>query len=124
MRAAISGASTVCCTWGTILFLTPCNILFLNNRCGVNDVAKNYNDLGSGSYFEVDKCCRTHDHCPLKVRTHLLLENIDMYHNLNIYLRCMPLLQDTMLLIITRIPSELSFYKFVYFMKKKSLSAL
>jgi len=35
--------------------------------CGVNDVAKNYEDLGSGSYFEVDKCCRTHDHCPLKV---------------------------------------------------------
>ena len=38
-------------------------------RCGVNDVAKNYNDLGTGSYFEVDKCCRTHDHCPLKVNT-------------------------------------------------------
>ena len=38
-------------------------------RCGVNDVAKNYEDLGTGSYFEVDKCCRTHDHCPLKVNT-------------------------------------------------------
>ena len=35
--------------------------------CGFNDVAVNYNDLGQGSFFEVDKCCRAHDHCPIKV---------------------------------------------------------
>ena len=51
-------------------------------RCGVNDVATNYEDLGTGSYFEVDKCCRTHDHCPLKVYTFHLFQTFYNIGNL------------------------------------------
>ncbi|CAM1313228.1 Uncharacterised protein g6198 [Pycnogonum litorale] len=34
--------------------------------CGHNNVAKHYADLGVN--LEVDKCCRAHDYCPLKVQ--------------------------------------------------------
>ncbi len=34
--------------------------------CGVNDIAEDFFDLGERE--EVDRCCRAHDHCPLKVR--------------------------------------------------------
>ncbi|XP_030764557.1 uncharacterized protein LOC115888840 [Sitophilus oryzae] len=35
--------------------------------CGTGDIAKNYFDLGAQS--SVDACCRTHDLCPIKVRS-------------------------------------------------------
>lgn len=35
--------------------------------CGVNDIANNYHDLGED--FELDKCCRAHDHCPVKIKS-------------------------------------------------------
>lgn len=31
--------------------------------CGLGTDAESYDDLAGGSYREVDKCCRTHDHC-------------------------------------------------------------
>jgi len=34
--------------------------------CGINDIADSYHDLGQD--FRVDKCCRAHDHCPVKVK--------------------------------------------------------
>ena len=34
--------------------------------CGVNDIANNYFDLGES--YPVDKCCRAHDHCPMKIK--------------------------------------------------------
>ncbi|KAH8418341.1 hypothetical protein KR222_000884, partial [Zaprionus bogoriensis] len=35
------------------------------NWCGPGNVADNYDDLGYE--FELDKCCRTHDHCADKI---------------------------------------------------------
>eukprot|EP00095_Tigriopus_kingsejongensis_P006692 maker-scaffold25_size650667-snap-gene-1.18 protein:Tk06692 transcript:maker-scaffold25_size650667-snap-gene-1.18-mRNA-1 annotation:"phospholipase a2 isozymes pa3a pa3b pa5" len=35
------------------------------NWCGLGDVAENYFDLGRNFYE--DKCCRAHDHCPIKI---------------------------------------------------------
>ena len=43
--------------------------IFLNTGtkwCGPGDVAQSYDDLGA--LIEVDKCCRAHDHCPIKVK--------------------------------------------------------
>uniref|UniRef100_T1IHG3 Phospholipase A2-like central domain-containing protein n=1 Tax=Strigamia maritima TaxID=126957 RepID=T1IHG3_STRMM len=34
--------------------------------CGLNDIAQTYDQLGSDR--ELDKCCRTHDHCPVRVQ--------------------------------------------------------
>jgi len=34
--------------------------------CGVNDIAENYKNLGES--WQVDTCCRAHDHCPVKVK--------------------------------------------------------
>uniref|UniRef100_U5EP92 Phospholipase A2 n=1 Tax=Corethrella appendiculata TaxID=1370023 RepID=U5EP92_9DIPT len=34
--------------------------------CGTGDIAKGYHDLGTDP--KMDRCCRTHDLCPLKVR--------------------------------------------------------
>lgn len=34
--------------------------------CGLGDEAKHYNDLGK--HVDVDKCCRAHDHCPIRMR--------------------------------------------------------
>lgn len=34
--------------------------------CGINDIANDYFDLGKE--FELDKCCRAHDHCPMKIK--------------------------------------------------------
>jgi len=48
--------------------------------CGLNDLAENYHDLGSGSYFEVDKCCRAHDHCPVKVHSFSTSYGVTNYH--------------------------------------------
>lgn len=34
--------------------------------CGLGDRAKNYSELGSE--FQVDACCRAHDHCPIRLK--------------------------------------------------------
>ena len=34
--------------------------------CGVDDVADSYFDLGK--FYEMDKCCRAHDFCPMKIK--------------------------------------------------------
>merc|ERR1712227_235227 len=34
--------------------------------CGVDDVAVEYHDLGENQ--SLDKCCRQHDHCPIKIK--------------------------------------------------------
>ncbi|XP_040570671.1 uncharacterized protein [Lepeophtheirus salmonis] len=34
--------------------------------CGINDIAVNYHDIGDEG--ELDRCCRAHDHCPVKVK--------------------------------------------------------
>lgn len=34
--------------------------------CGTGDIAKNYFDLGTD--WVMDKCCRKHDLCPVKVK--------------------------------------------------------
>jgi len=34
--------------------------------CGVDDIAENYKSLGA--HWKVDRCCRAHDHCPVKVK--------------------------------------------------------
>ena len=48
--------------------------------CGLNDLAEDYSDLGKGSYFEVDKCCRAHDHCPVKVHSFSTSYGVTNYH--------------------------------------------
>lgn len=48
--------------------------------CGTGDIAKDYHDLGTES--DVDRCCRTHDLCPSKVRPYQKryeLENNSLY---------------------------------------------
>lgn len=66
-------------------FLLSCSYNhFLSNLgtkwCGTGDIAKNYHDLGTES--DVDRCCRTHDLCPSKVRPYQKryeLENNSLY---------------------------------------------
>ncbi|KAJ8676552.1 hypothetical protein QAD02_012339 [Eretmocerus hayati] len=36
--------------------------------CGTGDIARSYHDLGSRS--KVDRCCRAHDLCPVKIRAY------------------------------------------------------
>lgn len=36
--------------------------------CGTGDIAMNYHDLGRES--NMDKCCRNHDLCPIKIRAY------------------------------------------------------
>ena len=38
--------------------------------CGVNDIAEDFRKLGAN--WRLDKCCRAHDHCPVKVQFFLL----------------------------------------------------
>jgi hypothetical protein len=42
--------------------------------CGNSDIAKTYFDLGREK--DVDKCCRTHDLCPVKVRSYRTRYNL------------------------------------------------
>ncbi|XP_008472447.1 uncharacterized protein LOC103509603 [Diaphorina citri] len=42
--------------------------------CGTGDIADTYFDLGSE--IKLDKCCRTHDLCPSKIRAHTNRYNI------------------------------------------------
>jgi hypothetical protein len=48
--------------------------------CGTGDIAKTYSDLGED--IVVDRCCRTHDLCPVKIRAYqnkYSLENNSLY---------------------------------------------
>lgn len=36
--------------------------------CGSGDAASTFHDLGAE--YEMDMCCRTHDHCPKKIRAY------------------------------------------------------
>ncbi|KAJ9587395.1 hypothetical protein L9F63_019096, partial [Diploptera punctata] len=42
--------------------------------CGTSDIAATYHDLGKEK--DVDKCCRTHDLCPVKVRSYRTRYNL------------------------------------------------
>jgi hypothetical protein len=46
--------------------------------CGNSDIAKSYFDLGREK--DVDKCCRTHDLCPVKVRSYRTRYNLTNEH--------------------------------------------
>ncbi|GFG32102.1 hypothetical protein Cfor_06872 [Coptotermes formosanus] len=46
--------------------------------CGNSDIAKTYFDLGREK--EVDKCCRTHDLCPVKVQPYRTRYNLTNEH--------------------------------------------
>ncbi|XP_043269236.1 uncharacterized protein [Venturia canescens] len=45
--------------------------------CGTGDVAQDYHDLGPE--VEIDRCCRTHDLCPVKIRAHRTRYNLTNY---------------------------------------------
>ena len=43
------------------------HVIFSGTKwCGIDDIADSYFDLGKE--VEVDKCCRAHDHCPMKIK--------------------------------------------------------
>ena len=48
------------------VFKTQLNKFPGTKWCGVNDIAENYHDLGEDRV--IDKCCRAHDHCPIKIK--------------------------------------------------------
>ncbi|KAI4480261.1 hypothetical protein M0804_010259 [Polistes exclamans] len=43
--------------------------------CGAGDIADNYHDLGREA--NIDRCCRNHDLCPVKVRAHTSRFNLN-----------------------------------------------
>ncbi|XP_034950600.1 phospholipase A2-like [Chelonus insularis] len=45
--------------------------------CGTGDIADNYHDLGTDT--DVDRCCRTHDLCPVKIRAQHSRYNLTNY---------------------------------------------
>ncbi|KAG7198688.1 hypothetical protein KM043_001686 [Ampulex compressa] len=45
--------------------------------CGTGDIAENYHDLGQDAH--IDRCCRTHDLCPVKVRAQQTRYNLTNY---------------------------------------------
>ncbi|KOC62458.1 Phospholipase A2 isozymes PA3A/PA3B/PA5 [Habropoda laboriosa] len=45
--------------------------------CGTGDIAENYHDLGQEA--EIDRCCRSHDLCPVKVRARQTRYNLTNY---------------------------------------------
>lgn len=45
--------------------------------CGIGDIAENYHDLGQEA--QIDRCCRSHDLCPVKVRAHQTRYNLTNY---------------------------------------------
>lgn len=54
--------------------------------CGVNDIAPDFSSLGVDR--ELDRCCRAHDHCPVKVkpfRTKYGVLNLDLYTKSHCY---------------------------------------
>lgn len=49
-------------------------VLIGTKWCGTGDIAKDYHDLGAEA--SVDRCCRTHDLCPVKVRAYTKRYNL------------------------------------------------
>ncbi|XP_015592725.1 uncharacterized protein LOC107266601 [Cephus cinctus] len=45
--------------------------------CGTGDIAENYHDLGEEA--SIDRCCRSHDLCPVKVRAQRMRYNLTNY---------------------------------------------
>ncbi|OAD54882.1 Phospholipase A2 isozymes PA3A/PA3B/PA5 [Eufriesea mexicana] len=45
--------------------------------CGAGDIAENYHDLGQEA--QIDRCCRSHDLCPVKVRAQQTRYNLTNY---------------------------------------------
>ncbi|XP_020280232.1 uncharacterized protein LOC109852972 isoform X2 [Pseudomyrmex gracilis] len=45
--------------------------------CGTGDIAENYHDLGDLPH--IDRCCRTHDLCPIKIRAQQTRYNLTNY---------------------------------------------
>ncbi|XP_031835378.1 uncharacterized protein LOC116428193 isoform X2 [Nomia melanderi] len=45
--------------------------------CGTGDIAESYHDLGQD--VEIDRCCRSHDLCPVKVRAQQTRYNLTNY---------------------------------------------
>ncbi|XP_076244144.1 uncharacterized protein LOC143185222 [Calliopsis andreniformis] len=45
--------------------------------CGTGDIAENYHDLGQEA--EIDRCCRSHDLCPVKIRAQQTRYNLTNY---------------------------------------------
>ncbi|CAL7941136.1 unnamed protein product [Xylocopa violacea] len=45
--------------------------------CGAGDIAENYHDLGQD--VEIDRCCRSHDLCPVKIRAQRSRYNLTNY---------------------------------------------
>ncbi|XP_076168351.1 uncharacterized protein LOC143147189 isoform X2 [Ptiloglossa arizonensis] len=45
--------------------------------CGTGDIAENYHDLGQEA--EIDRCCRSHDLCPVKIRAQKTRYNLTNY---------------------------------------------
>lgn len=51
--------------------------------CGTGDIASTYNDLGTETIM--DRCCRTHDLCPVKIRAYQRRYKL---HNNSLYTKC------------------------------------
>ncbi|XP_031771056.1 uncharacterized protein LOC100870458 [Apis florea] len=45
--------------------------------CGAGDIADNYHDLGQEA--QIDRCCRSHDLCPVKIRAQRTRYNLTNY---------------------------------------------
>ncbi|XP_055632175.1 uncharacterized protein LOC129772327 [Toxorhynchites rutilus septentrionalis] len=54
--------------WGILPFTLFSGIIPGTKWCGTGDIADSYHDLGEDA--TMDRCCRTHDLCPLKVRAY------------------------------------------------------
>ncbi|XP_076547895.1 uncharacterized protein LOC117601840 [Osmia lignaria lignaria] len=61
---------------GSVLSLLS-GILPGTKWCGTGDIAENYHDLGEEA--QIDRCCRSHDLCPVKVRAQQTRYNITNY---------------------------------------------
>ncbi|XP_003700562.2 uncharacterized protein LOC100882432 [Megachile rotundata] len=61
---------------GSVLSLLS-GILPGTKWCGAGDIAENYHDLGQEA--QIDRCCRSHDLCPVKVRAQQTRYNLTNY---------------------------------------------
>ncbi|KAF3422651.1 hypothetical protein E2986_10082 [Frieseomelitta varia] len=61
---------------GSVLSLLS-GILPGTKWCGAGDIAENYHDLGRET--QIDRCCRSHDLCPVKIRAQQTRYNLTNY---------------------------------------------
>ncbi|XP_033189786.1 uncharacterized protein LOC117156657 isoform X2 [Bombus vancouverensis nearcticus] len=61
---------------GSVLSLLS-GILPGTKWCGTGDIAENYHDLGHEA--QIDRCCRSHDLCPVKIRAQQTRYNLTNY---------------------------------------------